>query len=294
MQKKHNSSDLKLSFAFSLAELSVVLIIIGLLMASITYGTKLIKTSKLIKAKTYTESSPIWSISDINGKRSAVLWLDTIDTDSITTTINGDSKLVTKWRSKVGGSAIQTGVTSIMPEFKEKGLDPYPSIYFDGGDQLTISLSPLVESDDTYSIAIVWQTENDSTAILFQQGIATNRRAALVQFAEGQYGFNGMNNDANLIKDYNLNQLTSSIITIDNSLSNNVALYHNLEDKIETNTASPSTLDLEVGNAYISGQNDSTVRFTGHLAEIIIFRSALSEDEAKSVALYLTTKYQIR
>ena len=77
-------------------------------------------------------------------------------------------------------------------------------------------------------------------------------------------------------------------------MSSPVSLYHNLEDKIETNTASPSTLDLEVGNAYISGQNDSAVRFTGHLAEIIIFRSALSEDEAKSVALYLTAKYQIR
>ncbi len=56
------------------------------------------------------------------------------------------------------------------------------------------------------------------------------------------------------------------------------------------------SLNLKTNQTFISGNNDiySSYRFIGHIAEIIIFKSALTDNEAKSVAKYLTDKYQIK
>ena len=59
---------------FSLIELSIVIIIIGILVAGITQGSRIIKEARLKTAKTLTESSPVASIRDLT------LWLDDIKT----------------------------------------------------------------------------------------------------------------------------------------------------------------------------------------------------------------------
>jgi prepilin-type N-terminal cleavage/methylation domain-containing protein len=58
------------SSGFSLIELSIVILIIGILIAGVTQGSRLVKQSKVKTAKTLTQSSDAIGINDM------VLWLD--------------------------------------------------------------------------------------------------------------------------------------------------------------------------------------------------------------------------
>lgn len=60
--------------AFSLIELSIVLIVIGLVVAGIFAGKKLVDTAKISGMQSATKSSPLRINPDIS--RDVILWLD--------------------------------------------------------------------------------------------------------------------------------------------------------------------------------------------------------------------------
>jgi len=66
--------------AFSLIELSVVVLIIGILIAGITAGSRLVRNSKLASAAQFTKSSDVNSIPDL------VLWLEPTQENSFAAT----------------------------------------------------------------------------------------------------------------------------------------------------------------------------------------------------------------
>lgn len=68
MTYKTNNHQFK---AFTLLELSFVILIIGILVAAIILGQNLIGRSRMTSAQTMTQSSPIISISDLR------MWLET-------------------------------------------------------------------------------------------------------------------------------------------------------------------------------------------------------------------------
>ncbi|MFZ8864717.1 MAG: hypothetical protein ACO2XZ_02455 [Rickettsiales bacterium] len=279
---------------YSIAEISIVLIIIALLISSVTYGRKLITRAKIAKLNISSKNAPIWSINDIDGSRSAVLWLDANNSELIQTKLVDDKNKVLQWQTIIGTPAIKKSEDE-MPEYRPQGLKPYASVYFDGNDQLTIPVAPILSGDNSYSISIVWLAEKLHSSNLFQQGnqYNDNEIASLHVSAKKTYGF-GSNVR---MKNYDINQLISTIIVVDNNQTHqNIRLYHNADDKITTSTKNKNSLNLKTNQTFISGNNDiySSYRFIGHIAEIIIFKSALTDNEAKSVAKYLTDKYQIK
>ena len=65
--------------AFSLIELAVVILIIGILVAAVTQGGKLVSRAKVTSAKTMTQSSPVSGIDNLS------LWLETVTDQSFST-----------------------------------------------------------------------------------------------------------------------------------------------------------------------------------------------------------------
>ena len=69
---------MKYKKAFSLIELSIVILIIGIILAAVTQSSRLISKMKLATAKSLTQSSAVASINNL------VLWLEpTMDTSFI-------------------------------------------------------------------------------------------------------------------------------------------------------------------------------------------------------------------
>ena len=75
--------------AFSLVELSIVILIIGILIAAVGQGVDLVQDSRLSAARMLTQSSRVNSIKNL------VTWLETTSEKSFDTTEAVDASTVT-------------------------------------------------------------------------------------------------------------------------------------------------------------------------------------------------------
>lgn len=277
--------------AFSLVELSVVLLITGLLIGGTIGGSKLVTVAKLRNADSLTKTSPVWEIiNPKTSKESAVLWLDATDLNSITMSANNT---VAEWRSKITDRKATQGTEANKPIYQSTILSPFPALTFDGSnDFLDVDLPPLIEGDDTYTIAAVWKSDTISgVRSIYEQNmnsVVTHRRGALL-LVHNQYGFNGQANDAHSMVPYSANTLYATVMA--NNIGN-ITIYHNTTKYTGTVTT-PSSLNLGRELATI-GRKHTSEYMDGYIAEIIVFDTALSDEDALLVAQYLTEKYKIR
>ena len=131
--------------AFSLIELVVVILIIGILVAAVTQGGKLVSRAKVTSAKTMTQSSPVTGIDNLS------LWLETVTDQSFATEDKNDFKQVSNWldiqffSSKKNATPVNTGVG---PSYRDSGLKNLPALHFGtsydaNGNATGIAASPV-------------------------------------------------------------------------------------------------------------------------------------------------------
>lgn len=77
--------------AFSLIELSVVILIIGILVAGVTQSSRLVKRMRLQTAQNLTQSSPVASIKDLTA------WYETTLEKSFNDNEEQDQSDITVW-----------------------------------------------------------------------------------------------------------------------------------------------------------------------------------------------------
>ena len=73
----------KSSSAFSLIELSIVILIIGIIIAGITQGSRLVTKMRVASARALTQSSPVTSIKGL------MMWLETTMDGNVVSSTNG-------------------------------------------------------------------------------------------------------------------------------------------------------------------------------------------------------------
>jgi prepilin-type N-terminal cleavage/methylation domain-containing protein len=134
---------MKQSKAFSLIELSIVILVIGILIAGVTQASNMIYEFSLAAAKNLTKTSGIESIKDMT------LWLDATRANSDSSLINSNGKTdisnndrIKTWsdanprRSRAELSftrtPFSTDITKYHPVYIKNGLNGLPSIKFDG------------------------------------------------------------------------------------------------------------------------------------------------------------------
>ena len=145
---KNNKNNLS---GFSLIELSIVILIIGILIAGVTQGSRLVRESRLSSAKTLTQSSDVASIADLT------LWLDATDEETIETNNEfgnaEDGETVTQWNDK--NPQLSNGVNLTgTAEYREVGINGLPALDFNGTDHVlsNTSLTPIGATDSSYTI----------------------------------------------------------------------------------------------------------------------------------------------
>ena len=119
-------SGFKNKKAFSLIELSIVILIIGIIVAGVTQSSRLVRQFKLSSARTLTQSSPVASIKDLGA------WFETTSTDSIKDSEADDSaalttpSYVTTWRDINPTSSIKRNATYVA----SSGASNYSNYYY--------------------------------------------------------------------------------------------------------------------------------------------------------------------
>ncbi len=300
--------------AFSLIELSVVILIIGILIAGVTQGSRLIGQYKLSAANTLTQSSAVHSINGLS------LWLDATDSDNLAVgTVasnsygaqnNGD--MVVSWRDVNSQTANKNTVTAAAdnrrPTYIAKGINGLPSLQFDGAtDYLASTQMPLATGENTYTYVLAWSTVTGSfndTEVLIDQGTTAgviNKHSGFI-FSNTLVGFWGYINDyAPILRtSFKINEPHITIFRI-NGLANNITIFQDSNDATTySSNTSGGASGLNVSNQCFrigtscNDTNGTIYNFEGNISEVMFFDRPLKNAEIADINSYLSKKYNIK
>lgn len=281
--------------AFSLIELSIVMLIIGIIIAGVTSGSVLVKKMRLETAKQLTKDSPAHSIPELS------LWYEsTLDESFIDSQIEDDA-YVTTWHDINSQTNNKNDATRATADnsitYQSSAVNHLPALFFNGTASVNAFLSANVLPTDggQFVIFLVIQSTDPNSA---------NVRSV---FMNGNSGTNGYGyfkissgNRAVLFAGIALNDTVSAnstanpeIIKIIADNSAPVAMYVN--GVVQTLNApvvsfnSPISPALYIGNSSALG----TEPWQGYIAEIIAYERNLKPQEITDIENYLSRKYQI-
>ena len=136
---------------FSLVELSVSILIIGIIIIGIFAGDILIKKSRISSARTMTQSSPV------NSMKSLSFWFESSMEDSFDSSELDDGVAITTWYDKTSVSVTKNNATQAISDNKPtfaNSINRIHAVAFDGTDDyFNVDASFLNGSD--YTIFVV-------------------------------------------------------------------------------------------------------------------------------------------
>jgi prepilin-type N-terminal cleavage/methylation domain-containing protein len=290
--------------AFSIIELSVVILVIGILVIGITQGSRILAESKLKSARTLTDSSPV------NSMLGLVLWLDATDSSTIAAGTAGsgvynmaeNNSDVTDWKDRNPQNSfpkvVSAPANTNRPKYIKNGIGGLPTIDFDGSSDYLINSDtqgPIASGKTGYTVAVVWRSDVRTTMTILGQtgassscngtyaGMVTNNTALRSWGCGGSYDFGTLA--------FAANTPYVAIVRV-NQLNNLISAYLNSSSQ----TGSPTLMaTLESGGISVAGRLDGSGSFfNGYISEIIVFDRALRNDEITSIQEYLSKKYSIK
>lgn len=289
--------------AFSLIELSIAVLIIGILVAGITQGSGLIQKFRIKTAQNLTQSSPV------NGIKNLVAWYETTSQASFDSTIDGVSNnQVANWynialSSKGSSNANQTTAAN-RPIYTENDINSLPTVKFAESQSQFLNLpnGTVPYSNSPYTIFIVAKADKSCSAATGDCGLLS--------------GGNFSTNQANAFR-YNLATAGqeraglhnpwwgADATTVSSSLpvtSPHIAVfyYNQKERRIIFNGSEQAITGATIINNQATDVNNYIGRvanneyLTGSIGEIIIFDRGLTEEELSSIEAYLSKKWGIK
>jgi len=283
LKKKNNKS-------FSLIELSIVLIIIGLLITGVVGSKILMKKARLSGARLLTLSSPIPQIEDL------VYWLEPV-LDGAFQDVNGATVewggKVNTWVNKAGFSgkmsanATQT-TDSLRPIALEEGVNKLPVLSFTNAS-LILNNSPKFTNE--FTLFFVGTQTTTSTQVYLMGGSGWGASPAL------------LSNSTTAFTWYNPNE-SEVISTTASSGLHAIALRRKDKEDLDiffdgalavSKQASTADANDFEGDSLVSiGSEDGIIcNYVGEIAEIAIYDRFLTDDEILKIQNYFMQKYKI-
>jgi len=282
--------------AFSLTEIVIVIVILGIVMAGIVASKDIVTEAKVRTARSVTQTSNVRGIDGI------ALWLETTLEDSFDSNLDGTSSTdnsVANWyditpdlEKSARSNAAQPTVAN-QPALINNAINGLPALKFDGsndfmpntklklGSNISIFAVASVQSVNSYRRII--NSYNDGY-FFFGTGSGNTNFAAFYGNGGGWNNTNDFGSDAKLAP--NVPYILSN--TLSGNTSNGYVNGVNVGTSTETNGKTFS-LGYTVGQQTSGGQN-----WDGYIGEIIIFNRAVTDTERKQVEAYLSKKWGIK
>jgi prepilin-type N-terminal cleavage/methylation domain-containing protein len=289
------SSQAKVKKAFSLLELSIVTIIIGILISGVVAGSGLIQSSRLSNARSLTTKSAIFEIDGL------VAWYETSLQNSFDSSEALDGEAVTNWYDLTPGSNSDISASvkkntlissSSGTIFTNNGINGVPSIKFDGSSDANFILTNSGSSNSFYQ-----GDSSQSTIFTVLQPLSlnsplvaiSNTGSSTVEIQVGESVVNLYAGTSNCSVSNNF-EIGSDYI---------IAGYFNGNlSKVFVNSATTETGSGDAGTNSLSGLTIGTDKngesgFIGLISEIIVYNRPLKLQERKDIMNYLSKKYKI-
>jgi type II secretory pathway pseudopilin PulG len=327
-----NKHKLKASTAFSLIELSIVILIVGIIIAGITQSSRLVRQSKLKSAQTLTQSSPVASIKGIS------LWLETSLEDSFPSVLDNNSNLA-QWNdinphSSTKLFALPAGGTATSAiTFINEGINGLPSISFTGAASTTanvlavstsssaVSHTPIVTVSDpnaanAFTVFMVYKLNGTATSAYtllyngignangwgYQKAATTGARTVMLNGTGTTLATTNALPTSQEMATIVYNGRTSTSATPADGIT---SIYTNGGTNFTSTTGNnartgtATVVTQPTLNMYIGGLTGATAGaapttpWNGLISEIIIFDNPLKTQDLRDVANYLSKKYGI-
>ena len=282
--------------AFSLIELSIVILVIGVLIAGVSQGGKMITKFKITTAASLTNSSPAHSIKNL------VAWYETTSEKSFIATESDDGQSVSTWYDINTQQLKKRNATSSgtsKPTYKISGDTGLPMLYFDGSnDYFNLPNSTLPSRNSSFTTFVVDIRQAKSGFVtLYSSGKWNSTQINLLRYNnQTLYNFLGMTGNINSVVSPSINSWGKSInmATYNNDITNRrVELYRSglgLRWGEANFTLNMGTTFNYIGKAYWA----PVEAYKGYIGELIIFDRYLKTEERESVKAYLSQKWGIK
>lgn len=306
--------------AFSLIEMSFVILIIGILISGIVGGRALIYKSGIASARNLTKNSPVLSM-----KSGLVLWFDSVSEGSFKNITINDNDGIDAWYDINPLAKKTTFVQSnskLRPQYRERGINNLPALYFDGTNDTMSAGAPFYD-------ALYPKVVNDFAVFIVANATATqkmnNESKSSGGIAKQNYLFFPPHGSASYP---NIPNAVGSGIAF---ATNGISVYEHAANYMPTllsyspaavagssSVATPVVMLLEYNNktpslyinkklvrtglqstkdfiffSHIIGGVSGYGFFQGYLGEFIIFNRTLNSEEKDNVADYLKAKWRI-
>lgn len=299
--KKTKLHQIKLGF--SLIELSVVILVIGILVIGITQGSRILSESKIKSGRSLTQSSPVASTEGL------ALWLETTNEKSLQNSQNSyniaDGNNIKNWTdiSPTISSHLVATESTDMPIYKRNGIGGLPTLFFDAasdassGDDLVINYTQDLNTSN-FTLFIVTQPLQQTTS---WGTVVMSRNSP----GGGQYGYNLYKNNANTNWQFWLGSTSAWNIVSSATLAFNKPMIFDLyRNNTESRLYRNSILENTVVSNFTTNPNQpfaigkmsdsNTLYYDGYISEIIYFKRALKNSERTAIENYLSQKYSIK
>ncbi len=314
------SKPKKTHSGFSLPEIAMVLLVIGLLLAGIASASRLVNYTLLNTAREVTENTAINYM-----RRDVVIWLDSTSKESFSDSETNNDSSISVWSETKSGTATLANAAqstvSKQPIYVASAINGLPALRFDGLDDLmsitanytTSSFPPFCNSFSVFLLAQAM--ENITVATESASGTAgqTSQRYALfppsgdvvysgspapTSSAGISFGLNGVSFYENA------NSYTPPIMSSPAGYSPPVAIlmeYNNKTPKLYVNgrlvrSGLTSSKGCVFPPFHIGGGPSPWTtygNFSGYIGEIIMIDRALTAEERVDIFTYLKKKWKL-
>lgn len=296
----HNISKNK---AFSLIELSIVILVIGILIAGITQSSSLYLKYKLQAGQNLTKNSPV------NGIKDLAIWYETSLAESIDSNDAIDGNRVYTWHdvnpqrtSKNDANNISSFIypatCATCPTYVANGINGLPVIYFNYNNsaRLALSDSSALYSTDLTIFAVGFKGNSTNASYNVFIGSESNNPYFFLGYQSSTghlIRFVTASGSGNTYSGASLNQ-TVLLLTAQLSKANGKKTWMFGSSTASCTNSSDNTLlsAASYGQLYLA-RGLSTNQSDMNIAELIVFQRELTTEERQSVEKYLSQKYAI-
>ena len=283
-----NSNKKTKKFAFSLIELSIVILVIGILMIGVNQGYNLVRSAQISNARSITAKSPILQMSGLLG------WYETSLKESLDQTKLKDGDTITTWKD-IGPSSILNGANQLTPTsvtYAQSSINKIPALKFSGSSKLSIAnFSQGASSQATVFLVVklnyVPDTSNyktifdaDSSSADFSFSIKSNGVQLNTGTAVATAYADGFSNSGEYVIAIYFNGLNSKVF------------INNTNSMIASSDIASSTANQLAGMT-LGANKSGTNGFSGFISEVAVFNRVIKVAERKEIFTYFSKKYKI-
>lgn len=286
---KKNSDKKTKKFAFSLIELSIVLLVIGILMVGVSQGYNIVRSAQISNARSITAKSPILQIQGL------LAWYETSWKESLIQSELKDGNNISAWKdispnSILNGYNQLTTTPSTNITYTQSSINKIPAIKFTGSSKLSLGTFTQGASSQATVFLVVklnyvpdttnYKTIFDGNSADFSFSIKSDGVQLNTGTAVATTYASGFSNSGEYV------------VAIYFNGSNSKVFINNTNSMISSSDIASSTANQLTGIT-LGATRLGSLGFAGYISEVAIFNRVIKAGERKEIFNYFSKKYKI-